>query len=353
MIWMLDWQVAFSFWTWVRGARNMAQLTRSHRLYHRAEAALISAIEIYNKPDFKYREETFAILALNAWELMLKARLLAENANDLKALYVYESRSTKTGAISKKRYLKRNRASNPHTLGLGQVIVALEAAGRVIAPQVKANVEALQEIRDNAIHFFNTNPLLAKQVLEIGTATLHNFVELAKRWFDEDLSHYSLFLMPIGFLTVPFAVAVIAASDEEQNLIKYLDSLVRSTDSGSSELQVAIAINLSFKRGGNISPLEVSVTRDPTATKVVLAEEDIRKTWPWDYYELTRRLRERYKDFKENKKYHNVRKTLAKEDRFMRSRFLDPGNPKSARKDFFSPNILSEFDAYYVRRAKK
>lgn len=34
--------------------------------------AALSAIEIYNKPDFKYREETFAILMINAWELLLK-----------------------------------------------------------------------------------------------------------------------------------------------------------------------------------------------------------------------------------------------------------------------------------------
>jgi len=33
----------------------------------KAEAALLAAIEIYNKPTFLYREETFSILALNAW----------------------------------------------------------------------------------------------------------------------------------------------------------------------------------------------------------------------------------------------------------------------------------------------
>ena len=46
----------------------MSQIQRSERLYRKAEAAMMAAIEIYNKPDFKYREETFAILALNSWE---------------------------------------------------------------------------------------------------------------------------------------------------------------------------------------------------------------------------------------------------------------------------------------------
>lgn len=35
--------------------------------------SMLSAIEIYNKPNFNYREETFAVLAINAWELLLKA----------------------------------------------------------------------------------------------------------------------------------------------------------------------------------------------------------------------------------------------------------------------------------------
>jgi hypothetical protein len=64
---------------------SMSRHSRSARLLQTAEAALISAIEIYNKPTFAYREETFAILALNAWELLLKAELLNLLNNDLRA----------------------------------------------------------------------------------------------------------------------------------------------------------------------------------------------------------------------------------------------------------------------------
>lgn len=40
-----------------------------------AVAALAAAIEIYNKPNFRYREECSVILLVNAWELALKACL--------------------------------------------------------------------------------------------------------------------------------------------------------------------------------------------------------------------------------------------------------------------------------------
>jgi len=68
----------------------MDQPTRSQRFLQKA-AALIAAIEVHNKPDFRYREESFTILALNAWELLLKAELPSLNENDPKCLYVYET----------------------------------------------------------------------------------------------------------------------------------------------------------------------------------------------------------------------------------------------------------------------
>lgn len=35
---------------------------------------------------------------------------------------------------------------------------------------------------------------------------------------------------------------------------------------------------------------------------------------------------------------------------YVSPRYLDPGNPKSAKKDFYNANILNEFDKYYTKR---
>jgi hypothetical protein len=61
---------------------------RSKQLVDRAIAATVAAIEIYNKPDFQYRNETFAVLAVNGWELLLKAKWLLDHKNDIRSLYV-------------------------------------------------------------------------------------------------------------------------------------------------------------------------------------------------------------------------------------------------------------------------
>ena len=96
----------------------MSRVARSTRLLKNAEAALISAIEIYNKPAFGYREETFAILAINAWELLLKAKVLEQHSNVLSCLHVYTTRKLASGAQSKKKYVKLNRTGNKMTIGI-------------------------------------------------------------------------------------------------------------------------------------------------------------------------------------------------------------------------------------------
>jgi|ERR1700746_1971210 hypothetical protein len=86
-------------------------------LAEKATHAAVAAIEIYNKPGFRYREETFSILMLNAWELLLKARILKENQNRLRSIEIWEGRGTKSGGQTKKLFPKRNRAGNTMTIG--------------------------------------------------------------------------------------------------------------------------------------------------------------------------------------------------------------------------------------------
>ena len=52
-----------------------------------AGAAMLGAIEIYNKPTVEYREQTFAMLITNAWEILLKARIVQLRGGRLQAIY--------------------------------------------------------------------------------------------------------------------------------------------------------------------------------------------------------------------------------------------------------------------------
>ena len=121
--------------------------SRSSKLLEKSIAAMLSAIEIYNKPDFRYREETFAVLAVNGWELLLKAKILEENNNRLNSIYVYEKRTTKLGKTSKKKYIKCNRSCNPVTISLRNAITKIEnTIGYPLNPKLKSNLYGLLEI---------------------------------------------------------------------------------------------------------------------------------------------------------------------------------------------------------------
>ena len=254
---------------------------RSTQLVEKSEAAMISAIEIYNKPDFKYREETFALLALHAWELLLKAKVLADNHNDPRAIHQHERRQTKDGTLSKKEYLKRTRSGNAHTISLGQAIVSLDGnVSSRLDSAVKANLDALNEIRDNAAHYVNAGVQLAKQVLEIGTAAVRNYITLTQKWFKRDLSRYSLFLMPLGFLSQQTSAIALALNHDEKNLIAFLTTLAQQGATGDvPDYHVSLNVNLSFQRS-RVDAAAVFVTTDPSAPRVSVSEEDIRRTYP-------------------------------------------------------------------------
>ena len=193
---------------------------------------------------------------------------------------------------------------------------------------------------------------MEKQVLEIGTASVKNYIELASQWFQRDFSKYKLYLMPIGFLKAPGKAVALRASVDEGNLMDYLDMLIAAdTDGISKGFHVALDINVAVKRStkGGVAG-EYRLTTDPSAPAFAVREEDVRRAYPWDYTELTERLKDRYKDFLQNGDYHRIRKALKGDNRYVRTRVLDPGNKKSAKKDFYNPNIIGEFDKHYARR---
>lgn len=97
---------------------------RAKQLLDQASAAMLAAIEIYNKPRFTYRAQSFAILALNAWELLIKAKWLADHKNRLPSLYVRQ------GGGPKRRRIKKTRAGNPMTHSLDYLADKLTKRGR-------------------------------------------------------------------------------------------------------------------------------------------------------------------------------------------------------------------------------
>lgn len=319
------------------------------RFVDKAAAAMTSAVEVYNKPSFAYREETFAILSLNAWELLLKARVLKDAGNDLKSLRVYEPRKTKSGKPSKKLYLKRNRVGNPHSISIGACIASLDKSASKIPPEVKGNLMALTEVRDNSVHFVTASPVLAKQTQELASACVRNFVLLAKHWFSKDMSSALHLVLPLSFITGSGEADSVVVSPDESRLIEYLQHLAESDSDASSAYAVAVRLQVKLEKSSLSSSSKVHVSKDANAVKITISEQDIRDKYPWDYRELCVRLAKRYKNFKQDASFHAIRKPLLTDEKFAKPRFLDPGNAKSPKKDFYNPNVIPVFDKHYTQ----
>jgi len=322
--------------------------SRSKELLDRAVAATVAAIEIYNKPDFRYREETFAVLAINGWELLLKAKWLIDHDNNPRSLHVLEARPNKSGEPGKRLRAKTSqRTGNPFTHSLDYLAKKLVESNALDANAWK-NLQALLEIRDSAIHFYNGSGAFALRLQEIGTASLKNFVTASRTWFNRDLSEFNFYLMPLSFVAMPRAVEAVILNPEEKRFLAFVESLEPENDDGSSPYSVTVNIDVRFTRSKAKDALGVQLTNDPSAPAVRLTEEQIRDRFPWDYKRLTAECRKRYPSFKEDQKYHDLRKTILAGRKLGDWRYLDPGNPKSSRKPFFSTNILQEFDRHYT-----
>jgi len=314
---------------------------RTRELLDRAVHALMAAIDVYNKPDFFYREEAFAILAVNAWELLLKAKWLADHGNRMQSLYVNAAK----GGSSRPRY-KRTRSGAKMTHGVEYLAKKLVEDGQ-LDHKVWDNLQALIEFRDTAVHFYHRSAAISERVLELGLACVKNFASAAKDWFDEDFSQFKTYIMPLSLNPLPSTLSVQLTRDEKA-FAEYIESIRPDSEDPAASYAFAVNVELRFVRSKAKDALPVQVTRDPNALPVRLTEEEIREHYPWDYKELTNRCRKRYKNFKVNQKYHGIRKSLEADQRFAHERRLDPEKP-APRKIFYALAILNEFDKHYER----
>ena len=84
-----------------------------NKLIEKSTEAFIMGLEIYNKPTIKYRVEGFSFFICNAWELMLKAKLLKEG----KSIY-FSNQPNRTISLTRAIELIFTNNKNPLRINL-------------------------------------------------------------------------------------------------------------------------------------------------------------------------------------------------------------------------------------------
>ena len=308
----------------------MARPKREVTMARSASAALLAAIEIYNKPTVEYREQTFAMLMANAWEVLLKARIVQQCSGKLASVYRSENG----------RYVRDRDTQEPITIGLR------EALTRTSLPaEVAANIHGIMVVRNSATHMGTLAPELAQRVLGFGTASILNFVKLTAHWFA--IRVQVPYLLPIGFL----GEATMSTGNypkPQRELLAVLEQLGRSpVQPPESEFAVVMRFDINLNRrlmgGGNIG-----ITNDPSAPQVRVSDTEALERYPATYDDLIKACAMRYPDLRRNRDFYRTLAGIKRDPRCVYERLLDPYNPKGAKKALYNLEAtLAKLDEVY------
>ncbi len=308
----------------------MARPKREKIMAHCAREALLAAVEIYNKPRVEYREQTVAFLIVNAWEVLIKARLVQQNGGQIQSIYRRQRNS--------RRY-ERNSDGEIVTIDIRG---ALNSSG--LPEKVKTNIYGLIKIRNQATHLGVLVPALKESILEFSTASVQNFVKTYANWFEDSIN--APYLLPLGF--VGTAQTVVAKYPVRQReLLKELSNLAQSHDSTDSEysvvMQVRVELNRGLSGGGNIG-----LTNALNVPTVSISDDEALKTFPTPYSELVAQCRSRYLDFKQNQQFHSAMEKINNDPQCTYERKLDPTTQNSTKKRFYNlERTLAKLDNEY------
>ena len=297
-----------------------------------AREALLAAVEIYNKPTVEYREQTVTFLLVNAWEVLIKARLVQENGSKIQAIY------------------QRKRNSSRFEYNADGEVRTIEIRGALnrseLPQQVRNNILGLIKIRNRATHLGMLASELKQRVLEFSAASVQNFVKTYGEWFGESIE--APYLLPLGFVGAAQS-AVTTFPVRQRQLLEELSALAQSHDVTDSEysvvMQVRVELNRGITGGGNIG-----LTTDPNFPKVSISDDEALKTFPFTYGQVVDLCRERYEGLKRNQQFHQLMKAVNEDPSCSYERKLDPTQDNGAKKRFYNPDAtLAKLDGHYLK----
>lgn len=321
-------------------------------LVEKSRATCIAAVETYNRALTAYREENFAILMINAWELLLKARIIKENDGKLSSVYVRERIMLKNGEYGKRKRIKLTRYGSPYTISITTAMdVVLGFRKDNIDAVAAANIAALLGVRDHSIHFAASDIGIRKKLVELSLATVRNYIIASQRWFKVTFADLNLAVIPISFSldqTHSEAVAK-AAPPDVARFLAHLKSEENTFSRTNSEYSFGITVDFHIlkRAGDNAVPIRLAALGETAELTISIDHDGLPPGMNWSYKQLTDACKHRYSDFVQNNVFHKIRRRLESNKQLCHERFLVPGKKTGSKVNFYNPNIMREFDKHY------
>lgn len=173
------------------------------KLLEKSIESFLMAIEVYNKPTIHYRVEGFSMFICNAWELLLKARMLETMGE--KSIY-YKDNPNRTLSLEN---------------CIGKIFTNAKAP-------LRHNLEKMVELRNTSTHFITEEYEMV--YVPLFQACVFNYSEKIRAFFDIDICQY----VPQNFLTLTVSMRPL---DVEQIRAKYPIELANRLLETKQELQ--------------------------------------------------------------------------------------------------------------------
>lgn len=254
------------------------------RLRDNAIAALIAAIEIYNKPAFEYRNECFVILLINAWELLLKAII----SSNKRSIYYKKKKGEPYRTLSCRDAMNRARPYFPQRLSF---------------IPIQKNIELLTIYRDNAIHFYN-QPGFESLIWALAQTSVINFKDLLQEIFKFDLTDRVAWqLLPIGFKQPVDPIHYLSSKPDDRArpskdikgfIAELSDTIKAIEDSGEDTSRLLTIYKIKLESTKKISQADivmgVGVAESEAESKVVEKKIDPNITHPYRQKEIVEKI---------------------------------------------------------------
>lgn len=312
-----------------------------YSLLNASKAAMLSAIEIHNKPQFNYRYPTVSMLFINAWELLFKA-------------YIYKY-------ISKKSIYEDD--DKKHTIGFSKALVLVNNdINTKLGPKTFmsqfSNLMLIDTYRNTNVHYFEEE--LDPAIFMLLSRSVLNYNDFLNRYFNADLTEENnLIILPIGF-KLPFnpveflnkdyheinndfvceiikEIKVLSEENIEESIIVSFDTLLASVKKITnadiiaaidSENTKAIPVTKAFR-----------LTNDENAP--VVRAEDILPDY--DYKKYVKELKVRIPTLLQNAKFNEINKKIKEDPTLCVVRYLDPRTKTGAKKPYFTQQAIEKF----------
>jgi hypothetical protein len=147
------------------------------KILEKSIEAYILSLEIINQLSVKYRVETFTYLICNAWELLLKAKIIDSN-HSCKAIYYKKERNKPLHSLALRDCLKKVFPNEQDP--------------------VRRNLEHIADLRDTCVHLIINQ--VPKDVLGLFQACVLNYHKNLNLWFSMSLSDR----VAVGMMTIVY-----------------------------------------------------------------------------------------------------------------------------------------------------